>query len=209
MKALLYKDFISLWKYCKGYITIYLLFPFLTIFVEDYQFLKYYPLVFSGMLVTTLIAYDERDKWDKLCLALPVTRRQIVSSKYLVAIILQSAVFALTAIICAVQRKLVDDLLWGSYLLEMGGILLLGIAMPAIMLPCVFKLGSEKGRMAYLVSVVLILVVVASGGLVLAFTVKLSFGSDLLLFLLILVAVVLAYVYSWRLSVRFYEKREF
>ena len=105
MKALIYKDLLAVWKYCRTHIFMCAAFLLASIFVEEYSFLQMYPLIFIGMLVNTLIAYDERDKWDRQVLTMPVTRTQYVSAKYLTGLILQGVVLLLTAGAHALQLQ--------------------------------------------------------------------------------------------------------
>ena len=167
MKALIYKDLLAVWKYCRTHIIMCAAFLTSSIFVEEYSFLQMYPLIFMGMLVNTLIAYDERDKWDRQVLTMPVTRRQYVSAKYLTSLLLQGTVLVLTAVGHALQLRLSGSFEWAAYWTDLTAMLLLASAAPSLILPFIFKNGSEKGRMAYLVVVGVIFAMAAGFGIVL------------------------------------------
>lgn len=209
MKALILKDLLAVWKYCRNLLLMCGAFLVASIFAEDYGFMQTYPVIFVGMLVNSLIAYDERDKWDKLVLTMPITRRQYVTSKYLVGLLLQGTVLALTAGSCAMRMVLSGgfdlEVFWG----EMSVLLALACAAPSLILPFIFKDGSEKGRMAYLIVLGSIFALAAGGAVVLKklelsqVQVRIPGGP------LIVVLLALLYCGSWALSVRWYEKREF
>ena len=96
MKALIYKDLLAVWKYCRSYLFMCGAILVSSVFIEEYSFMQFYPLIFMGTLVNTLIAYDERDKWDRQVLTMPVTRKQYVTAKYLTGLLLLGTVLAYT-----------------------------------------------------------------------------------------------------------------
>lgn len=209
MKALIYKDLLAVWKYCRNHMIMCAAFLAASVFVEEYSFLQMYPLILMGTLMSALIAYDERDKWDRQVLTMPVTRKQYVSSKYLTGLILQGTVLVLTAAAHVIQLNQTGMFLWDAFWVDMAMLVVLAVAAPSLILPFVFKSGSEKGRMAYLIVVGSIFAVVIGGGMILE---KLELMDDLMNLSIgtIMTAVaVLLYPASWALSVYWYEKREF
>ena len=209
MKALIYKDLLAVWKYCRNYILMCGVFLISSVFVEEYGFLQIYPLIFMGMLVTTLIAYDERDHWDRQVLTMPGTRRQYVTAKYLTGLILQGTVLALTAGAYALRQVRLGGFEWNVFGAELGMLALLASGAPSLILPFVFKNGSEKGRMAYLIILASVFALAAAGVVVLKKLDFLNAPVELPLSALGIAAAVLLYPASWALSVRWYEKREF
>lgn len=209
MKALIYKDLLAVWEYCRTHLVMCAVFLVSSVFMEEYSFLQMYPLIFMGMLTNTLIAYDERDKWDRQVLTMPVARRQYVTGKYLTGLILQGTVLLLTALAHALQLRLTDSLDWSAYWMDLSVLVVLASAAPSLILPFIFKNGSEKGRLAYLIVVGSILALVVTGAMVLG---KLELVEKLAQLPVGIAAVVLAltlYPASWALSVRWYERREF
>ena len=209
MKALIYKDLLAVWKYCRNYLIMCAVFLLSSVFVEEYSFLQIYPLIFMGMQVNALIAYDERDHWDRQVLTMPVTRRQYVSAKYLTCLILQGTVLVLTAVGHALQLRLSGSFEWAAYWTDLTAMLLLASAAPSLILPFIFKNGSEKGRMAYLIVIGSIFAVAAGGAVVLKKLDLLGSTVELPVPGLIATAALALYPISWALSVHWYEKREF
>jgi len=205
MKALIYKDLLAVWKYCRNYLFLCGVFLLLSIFMEEYSFLQMYPVIFMGTLVNTLIAYDERDRWDRQVLTMPVTRKQYVTGKYLTGMILQGTMMVLSAAACALRLAMGDGFGWAVFKDYLAFLLGLAVAAPSLILPFIFKNGSEKGRLAYLIVLGAIFALAVSGVLVLKKLDMVGVPMDLS----VLPAAVLLYPASWALSVRWYEKREF
>ena len=169
MKALIYKDLLAVWKYCRTHIFMCAAFLLSSVFVEEYSFLQMYPLIFMGMLVNTLIAYDERDKWDRQVLTMPVTRKQM----------------------------------------DIAMLVVLAVAAPSLILPFIFRNGSEKGRLAYLIVFGTLFALVAAGGVVLDKLGMVVELTELPVGIISMVTAVVLYPASWGLSVHWYGKREF
>ncbi len=205
MKALIYKDLVAIWKYCRNYLFLCGVFLVMSIFIEEYSFLQMYPVIFMGTLVNTLIAYDERDRWDRQVLTMPVTRKQYVTGKYLTGMILQGTMMVLSAAACGLRLAMGDGFGWAVFKDYLAFLLGLAVAAPSLILPFIFKNGSEKGRMAYLIVVGGIFALAVCGTLVLKKLDLVGVPMDLS----VLPAAVLLYPASWALSVRWYEKREF
>jgi len=209
MKALIYKDLVAVWKYCRTYLVMCAVFLAASVFVEEYAFLQMYPLIFMGMLVNTLIAYDERDKWDRQVLTMPVTRKQYVSAKYLTGLLLQGTVLVLTVLAHALQLHLAGSLVWDAFWLDIAMLVVLAVSAPSLILPFIFKNGSEKGRMAYLIVFGTLFALVAAGGIVLDKLGMVVELTELPMSIVSVVAAVVLYPASWALSVHWYGKREF
>lgn len=208
MKALLYKDFVALWKYCKGYFAMCVCFLISHVFVEDMVFFRIYPMIFMGMLPSTLIAYDERDKWENLALTMPLSRKQIVTEKYLVGLILQLGTLAATGVSVFLHGVMHHSLDLDSLVADLLTSWVLAMAAPSLMLPPVFKVGSEKGRLAYTLMMVLVMAA-GVGGVVGLSLIEGTLEMGFLSVILIAVIVLGMYPASWLLSLHWYQKREF
>ena len=213
MKGLLLKDFYMMRSYCKLYPVVILVFLVIGTLDQDNLFLVFYPCVFAAMLPVTLLGYDERSRWHEYSGTLPYTRAQIVSGKYWMGSILQLIIFGLVAITQAVQMHWTGRFTWNEYFTILSMLWLISCMTSSITLPVMFKLRVEKGRMVYSLMIGLV-----CGGSFMASTtitsyrvstimgVKVAFPGMLLILCGLSFAV---YLFSWRLSIRFYEKREF
>lgn len=202
MKGLLLKEFYVASRTCRSILFVVVVFFALSFFGRDSQFFFLYPLMMVSLLPVTLLSYDERDGWDKYSLTLPCTRAQLVSAKYLIGLIFGGAVFLLAELLLAVRLFLNGAFDAGAFLSLSSALLLLGLLGPSLLMPFTFKFGSEKGRMAYYLVIVLLFAAIAllAGMGFYTYLEKFSW--------LVIAAAVLLYLGSWRLSIFFYEKRE-
>lgn len=207
MKGLILKDLYMMVRYFRNYLLILVIFVAASFVQEDNLFFAFYPFLLCGMIPVNLLAYDERSHWDIYCGTLPVTRDMVVSAKYLIGLMIQGAVFLVTAVGQAVRISLKGSFDWESYLVLMSLMAMLSLFSSSITLPFMFKLGVEKGRMAYYVMIGVVCGGAAIAGL--AFNEQLQatipFGVVLALGVLLAAAV---YAGSWYLSIIFYRKRE-
>ena len=151
MKGLILKDLYMMVKYFRNYLLILLVFLAVSFVQEENLFFAFYPFLLCGMIPVNLLAYDERSHWDIYCGTLPVTRDMVVSAKYLIGLAVQGVVFLVSAIGQAVRIAMKGSFDWESYLVLMSLMAMLSLFSSSITLPFMFKVGVEKGRMAYYV----------------------------------------------------------
>ena len=207
MKGLLLKDWYMVVNYCKAYLLICLVFIGVSIMSDDNFFFILYPCILCGMIPVTLLGYDERSKWDQYCAALPYTKAQIVSGKYLLGMGTQIGMLLLSAVIQVIRMRVSGAFSWKSFSSILSMLAILSFLTPAISLPPMFRWGVEKGRMAYYISVGLVCGISAFVVNVSDITL-LGFLPNSAAMLLLGLASLVAYGISWYLSILFYQKRE-
>ena len=122
MKGLLKKDILLATKTYKFILIVCIVLFAVRFFAEEVSVAVLLPVMFAGMLPTSLLAVDERDGWDRTAEMLPVTRAQRVGAKFLL----------------------------GSALLTMAALFAVaGLACPAVTLTFGFRFGTEKARYLY------------------------------------------------------------
>lgn len=204
MRGLLRKDLYMIGKYGKTLLAMSLIFLIAGLLGDgDNFFLVVYPVLFAGVLPVTLISYEERFGWDRYCGVLPLTRRTVVSARYLTSLLSFLALYALTLLL-----RVAVDLPRGEVreLRELAALLpAFGLLPPSVMLPLTLRFGVEKARIAYYV---LIGVVVAMG--IFLFNSSADLGGEIggVGAALVPAVTLLLFVGSWLLSIRLYEKRE-
>lgn len=205
MKGLLLKDWYMVKKHCRAYLLISLVFLVFSHLDRENLFFAFYPCMLCGIIPVNLLAYDERSRWQQYCGTLPYTRAQLVSVKYLMGLLLHLAILLVICISQAVVLLCGGESLSSLAVLAQLIIIVFTVS-TTVCLPFVFRLGVEKGRIAYYVMI----------GIVCAASVIASrlLGGDLQIQPnLPLGAVCLAsigiYALGWYMSVRFYQKREF
>lgn len=158
MLGLLRKDFYNLKKQA-GLMLGFLVLYGAVMLLSDNQnasFISAFASLYAMLLPITSLSFDERSGWEKLALSMPVTRRQLVLSKYLLG--------ALLSLIVAVVDALIFIVLPGrdpaTSLLTCGAFLCTGLIFLDIILPILFKVGTEKARLI-MIMIVLLPVVLA------------------------------------------------
>lgn len=207
MKGLILKDFYMAKKYCRAYLLIVVVFIAVSFFSEDNMLFGMYPCLLSGMIPVTLLGYDERSKWMEYSGTLPYTKAQIVSGKYLVGLITQISVFVLIGVVQGIRMNMSGIFVWDNYLILMATFLIMSCVLSSITLPCMFRWGVEKGRIAYYVMIGLFFAICYIASAIFGETLQVTVAFDGL-WLLICMAGIAIYVLSWYLSVVFYKRKE-
>jgi len=207
MKGLLLKDWYMMKKYCRSYLFIAAVFIAVSFFSDNNLFFVFYPCLLCGMIPVNLLAYDERSHWMQYSGALPYTRAQIVSGKYLIGLFTQLAVLLATGIAQCVKMTFTHTFSLRDYAVLLLLMLSVSTFSSSICLPFVFKLGVEKGRIAYYVMIGFV-----CGASVLASSLLrdrlVNPVQPNLILVLIALAGIATYALSWYLSIVFFQKRE-
>ena len=146
MKGLLLKDYYTLLKQLRFYLIFLLIFS-----IIPNMNLSTIAIVYAAMLPITVIAYDERSKWDQLAAMMPYSKRELVFSKYLLGYI-AVAVFSLITLALQAGIGLVGksgftaEQAMAIFVTAAAGLILL-----AINLPFMFWLGVERGRVVFMI----------------------------------------------------------
>lgn len=154
MKALLKKDIYVLVRQMKIFLLMMAVFA-----VVPSLNLSVFAIAYCGMLPYTAMAYDERSKWPKLAAMMPYTTGDIVLSKY----VLGWLATAIASVLSLAAHGILGRFLSVEYSMPLSAVLpsfCVGLIMIALTLPLMFRFGVEKGRMFF----VLFIVMLACGG---------------------------------------------
>ena len=207
MKGLLLKDIYMTVKYCRVYILISLFFTVFSLYEKGHLFFVFYPCLLCGMIPVNLLGYDERSGWVRYSETMPYTRSQIVSAKYLIGLGAQLIILLITGISQAVQMSIGGTFSLTEYLVLMMLLLTMSLVASSLTLPFIFKLGVEKGRMAYYIMIGIVSAVCVIISNLSADSLIPQAMPDILLPAICLIGIGI-YTLSWYLSVVFYRKRE-
>lgn len=158
MKALLLKDIKVLAINMRLYFLLILLYILLGGFVPDLGIFQLYPILLFSLFPVTALSYDERCHWNQYGITLPLSRRDLVLSKYILGI---AGAFLIALFTLAVnllfpilfKNTVTDFRLLSCYILAVTSASILSLD---VILPVSFILGTEKGRLFYLGAVVLL-----------------------------------------------------
>jgi ABC-type transport system involved in multi-copper enzyme maturation permease subunit len=142
MKGLILKDLKVLRQQASVYLAIILIWLVLSIVNHDASFLGGVMIIFSVMIIITTMAYDEKARWDRYALTMPLSRKDVVVSKYLLGllnIILSVALFMVVSLVFPMETA-------ETWLVALS-FFSLGLIFLSVILPVMFKFGVEKGRL--------------------------------------------------------------
>lgn len=207
MKGLLIKDLYLAAKNCRLSLIIAALFGLVALFAPDSTFFLFYPCMIAGMIPVTLLGYDERSRWIEYSGTLPYTKTQLVSVKYLIGLICQGAMMLLILVGYLIKNSVTGTFSIQEFLSILWILITVSLLATAISLPFIFKLGIEKGRVAYYISLGIVAVLCIFGSSLVSVEVPSGEIPGGILPVACLAALVI-YALSWYASVVFYKKRE-
>ncbi|MBD5128676.1 MAG: ABC-2 transporter permease [Ruminococcaceae bacterium] len=207
MRGLLLKDFYMTWKYLKMIFLIDIVFIVMSFVSDDNLLFALMPIMLSGVTPITLLAYDERSHWTEYCGALPYSGAQIVSTKFLVGLIMQTVTSLIVFITLLIREGFywADDLV--AILVTVSIIFIITLVFPAVCIPFSMTFGTEKGRLAYYAIIIL-----CAG----VSTIAIGRTDDVPYMLankaeklpVFLIGLAVFYVFSWLLSICIYKRKE-
>ena len=202
MKGLFLKDFYVAKKNLRTFLIMILAFSLGSLAArENGNFFLCYGIVMMPGITMSLISYDERYHWDSYAGAMPLSREQMVTEKYLLHL---GMVLVWLPVLLLLQHFQQVPAFGGSPLTLLVAGLNLGLLLPGILLPIIFALGTEKGRAGYYV--------VLFGGMILAtvserLTSLTGYVPEAVASIVMILLPAAVYVLSWRIAIRLYEKR--
>ncbi|ACL20308.1 ABC-2 transporter permease [Desulfitobacterium hafniense] len=152
MKGLIIKDIFALRQQGKILLALLVFYAVYSVVFQNLSMLAGMIVLLCVMLPVTTMAYDEKSKWDKYALSMPIPRKTIVLSKYLFAIIAEFLAVIIIGILGGIIVFFTGEMVIGEMLvmtLALGGA---GLFFLALVLPILFKFGVEKARFIMLLA---------------------------------------------------------
>lgn len=219
MKGLILKDFLFEKQNLKTLLLFSVVFLIISL-TSDHAFSFTFIMPFIAIMTCiTTFNYDEYNHWDGYMSSFPITRKEIVRSKYIFTIIMMFVAIIFTLILYMGIGVAMGKTLEFSQIIEqsIGGILGISIFL-SFLYPCIYKYGVEKGRIAiftvafgiggigYLLSYLIGKLNISAS---LTFFIKIfEFTDQFWYFVFPLLSTLILYI-SYFVSVRFYQKKEF
>lgn len=201
MKGLIIKDLYNLSKQYKIILILVVFYIVISFSNEDSSIFGGVVTILMVMQLITALAYDEKSKWDRYALAMPVSRSDLVLSKYLLGGILLAIAFAANFIFCMASGSgPVETLVISVTMTGVGSFFMF------LTLPFLFKFGVEKGRY-----ITMLIFFIPTGLLVIASRMGLQLGDEdfTSVFPLIgILVLILAGIISVSASLAIYKSKE-
>lgn len=208
-KGLIYKDLFLLKEAFPivALAVLFLLFTIILGFSGGFLALCIMLMVFAVKVVESTLIYDETDGWDSFVLTAPVSRKEIVRSKYLLQILFLAGAFLVSAVILMLISLIPmfsgED--WLFLMLFVG--FCYALVYGAVVIPIYLKFGQHTSRY---VAFAILVVVAGLYGATFGITMFLEFAASTIPLLIgVLVLSLAAYGVSYSVSRKIYAKREF
>ena len=201
IKALLYKDFNALKRYAR----IMLVVAVVCSFIFKEQGSSLIVMIYSASLLLTTMAIDEREHFLRRAISDSGRNKAIVGEKYILLFILVMAAVVISIILEMVMAVIYKrSIEWGSMII----IMLSGFALTSFSggttIPLTLQYGAEKARiillLCYMVPAILMMWLLPSVNITL---------STFTLSIVIIIFSLLLYLFSFFVSVKILEKKDF
>ena len=149
MTGLILKDFLVLKKTLRYYVFLMAVYSFFALTgTFTYSIISGFAVMLGAMGPMSAFAYDEQARWDKFAGASPVGRKGVVTARYLFALILLGVGGIIAALVSLGVTRFgkAEVSVWWEPLVVTAAICLVGVLLDSVLLPVIFKFGSEKSR---------------------------------------------------------------
>lgn len=139
IRGLFLKDIFELWAQCRVQLVLTGVYLLLPLFIKGIGLFASVGMMLLAMMPIYALGYDERCRWERYALAMPVRKSDLFWSRFLlgvIAIALGAAVQALAALLAG----------RGELLSSLAVTAPSAVVYLLITLPLMMKLGVEKGR---------------------------------------------------------------
>lgn len=147
MAGLILKDLMSIQRQIKSQAIMLTFFLFISIFMQQALMLFTIIIFIVTFQTITALTFDEQSNWDKYANTLPISKGDIVLSKYILSILLMliGLIFALPIVF--IIHRFTNNWESAEFFLTFNLLVTLAFCMLALLLPIYIKFGSIKGRM--------------------------------------------------------------
>lgn len=207
MKGLIIKDFYLIKKHCMMLFAVSIIFLLISLFTLQSTYFLYYSVAMISIIPISIMAYDDGYKWNRYEIITPVSRKNIVSEKYILLLLLILPFVLAEGILFGILLKL--NVMHIFSLLSLT--LLCATISPIIIFPVIFRFGYIKGKIINMIIIAILAVFITfinmkniSGSTLIEGT----FTPQKYTFIFSVITALLLAV-SWLISIKFYSKREF
>lgn len=146
MTGLILKDLMSIQRQIKTQAFVLIFFLFISIFMQQGLMLFTIIIFIVTFQTITALTYDEQSSWDKYANTLPISKGDIILSKYILSILLMLFGLILALPIIFIIHRF-NNWVSADFFPTFSLLVTLAFCMLALLLPIYIKFGSIKGRM--------------------------------------------------------------
>ena len=139
IRGLLLKDIFELSAQCRVQLVLTGVYLLLPLFIRGIELFASVGMMLLAMMPVYALGYDERCRWERYALAMPVRKSDLFWSRFLLGVIAVALGAAVQVLVALLAGR--GDLLSSLAVTAPAAILYLLIVLPLMM-----KLGVEKGR---------------------------------------------------------------
>ncbi len=151
MKGLILKDFMNLKKNARMCVMLTAFYLVFAIATKDTDTLSVVLVMFFAIFTLSLYSYDDLAKWDAYALTMPVTKVDMVKSKYIMMVLLTIIGAVLNSVLTILINTLNEAASIFNGFSVIGGGIAIVFLFYSILLPFITKLGVEKARLIFFV----------------------------------------------------------
>lgn len=159
MKSLILKDLYNIGHNAKSMLFMLLIFALFFVPRDGAESYIIISGILCSMMVITTFSFDENSKWNKYAMVMPVSKKDLVASKFMVLLIF-SAIGAVAGLLIGVIGTVIVGKIdygnWDGIVTLIGstlGSLVIAEVFGSVSIPLLFKFGAEKARVLSLVAI--------------------------------------------------------
>lgn len=151
MKGLLLKDLYTLKGMGRQYIIVVIFMMLWAVGMKTPSFVYVFSIMMGAMVLLSSLTLDETVSFNRFALTMPVNVSTLIKEKYVLFLITMGLGVGVSCILMFILQLLPIQMEGFDYL-EMVPVMTVFIVGTAISLPIIFQKGAEKGRYAYIAS---------------------------------------------------------
>lgn len=146
MVGLILKDLMTIQRQMKAQAFVLVFLLVIAIFMQQSSMLLAIIVFIVTIQAITALSYDEQSKWDKYANTLPISKADIVFSKYILSVMLMIIGLVMALPIIFFINFFTNNEITSEFFLTFNLIVTLALCSLAVLLPIYIKFGSIKGR---------------------------------------------------------------
>ena len=162
MKGLIIKDLCVIKNQMKTLLLVLALFIFLSIANKDATFVLFLIPFYMIMILITTFSYDEFNKWECYCNSLPLSRKEIVKSKYILFNATSLIVLILGVLASFIIPNFIENTTFESIYASIIGVAFGICLVISLLIPFYYKFGSQKGRIMLFLTVAILALLIGT-----------------------------------------------